>query len=144
MAAEIVTIAAALASEISGHTFSRALTVARKYVVEYGLEELAEVRVTVVPRTVDSTTAARGKVQLDYQVDVAIQQRTDPDDLAACDALMGLVEEVRDFIRGLSRLAAYPAAAVTGAAITPIYGYDQLAQRRVFTSVVRVELRVFR
>lgn len=142
--AEIANIAAALVAEINGHEFSQEFEAARRYVVEFELEQLAELRVTVVPRAVDWAVASRSKGQYDYEFDVAIQKRSDPADLEACDALMGLVEEVADFLRGLSRLAEYPAGVITGVRNEPVYGYTQLATQRVLTSVIRLSVRVMR
>ncbi|MBN2585003.1 MAG: hypothetical protein JXL80_18220 [Planctomycetes bacterium] len=140
----IVDIADAVVTALNGQEFSQAFEAARRYVVEFELEQLSELRVSVVPRAVDWAIVSRSKGQFDYEFDVALQKRSDPTDLEACDALMGLVEEVADFLRGLGRLVESPAAAVTGVRNEPVYGYTQLATQRVLTSVIRLSVRVIR
>ena len=101
---------------------------------------------TVVPRGVEIANASRSVIQNAVQVDVAVQQKlpapADPtSDSFFIDALMGLVEEVADFIRATSR---FGDAAWVKMENTPIYSAEHLEQLRQFTSVLTLTLLVMR
>ena len=137
-------IARAVADELNAQPFGQAFTACRHYRPQFGLEELATLRVSVVPRSLTLATASRARSTWEVAVDVAIQRRLlDPGNIVEIDTLVALVEEVIAFVDG-RRLAAYPQAAFVGIENDPAYALDHMDELSVFTSVVTVRYRVLR
>ena len=137
-------IARAVADELNAQPFSQAFTACRHYRPQFGLDELAVLRVSVVPRSLTLATASRARSTWEVAVDVAIQRRLlDPGNIVEIDTLVALVEEVIAFVDG-RRLAAYPQAAFVGIENDPAYALDHMDELSVFTSVVTVRYRVLR
>ncbi|MFB3894542.1 MAG: hypothetical protein ACE15C_21275, partial [Phycisphaerae bacterium] len=95
----IADIAGAVVTALNGHTFSQPFTAARAYLPVFDLKDMKDLHVTVVPRGVELTTAGRGLAASDIQIDVAVQKKLALADSAEIDALMGLVQEIAEFIR---------------------------------------------
>jgi hypothetical protein len=136
----------AIVAALNGHSFSRPFTARRHYVPTFDLKEMKSLHVTVVPRGVEMSNASRSMIQNAVQVDIGIQQKLPvpadtTGDRVAIDALMGLVEEVADFIRTTSR---FGDAAWVKMENTPIYSAEHLEQLRQFTSVLTLTLLVMR
>ena len=135
-------IAQAVADELNAQPFSQAFTACRHYRPQFSLEELATLRVSVVPRSLTLATASRAKSTWEVAVDVAIQRRLlDPSNILEIDTLVGLVEEAIAFLDG-RRLAGYPQAAFVGIENDPAYAVEHIDELGVFTSVVTVRYRV--
>jgi hypothetical protein len=111
----------------------------RHYRPVVDLRELAELKVTVVPRGVTITPANRAGNQHDVQIDVAVQQKVNDADQASLDALMTLVERIGQFFsrRRLSGVQ----AVWTKTENKPIYSAEHLEQFRTFTSVITLTWR---
>ena len=140
----IIAIADAIVAALNGHSFSQPFMAQRCYVPTFDLKDMKNLHVTVVPRGVEMTNASRLAVQSGVQIDIAIQQKLPADtagDSAAIDDLMGLVEEIADFIRATSH---FGDAAWVKMANTPIYSPEHLEQLRQFTSVLTLTLFVMR
>ena len=135
----IADIADAVVAALNGHQFSQEFTAMRAYRPEYDLRELADLRVTVVPKSVEMTTAGRGLAQSDIQIDLAVQRKLSSGDNAEIDALMGLVQEVAEFIRSTGR---FGDAVWVKTENSPIYSQEHLGEMRLFTSVLTLTLRV--
>jgi hypothetical protein len=82
---------------------------------------MKDLHVTVVPKGVEMEMAGRGLLQSDVQVDVAVQKKLASGESAEIDALMGLVEEIAEFIRAQGRFAG---AAWVKTENLPIYSLD--------------------
>jgi hypothetical protein len=136
-------IADAVVASLNAASFSQAFTAERKYLPAVDLAELAALHVTVVPRTVAITTATRDSSYFDCTVDVGIQRKVNPDDVAELDALVNLAEEVVDHLR-LRKLDTMPNAAWMSINHEPVFAPEHLDQERAFTSVVSVTYRVRR
>jgi hypothetical protein len=134
----IAAIADAVVAALNGHSFSQPFTAHRAYLPIYDLKDMADLHVTVVPKGVEMTTAGRGLAQSDVQIDVAVQKRADPANNAEIDALMGLVQEIAEFIRTTGR---FGDAAWVKTENSPIYSQEHLGELRQFTSVLTVTLR---
>jgi hypothetical protein len=135
-------IAQRVADELNGQPFGQAFTAQRHYRPQFSLEELATLRVSVVPRSLTLATASRAKSTWEVAVDVAIQRRLqDPGNIPEIDTLVALVEEVIAFLDG-RRLAAYSQATFVGVENDPAYALDHMDELSVFTSVVTVRYRV--
>jgi len=126
-------------AELNGHEFSQAFTAVRAYRPEYDLREMADLRVTVVPKAVEMTTAGRGLAQNDIQIDLAVQKKLSSCDNPEIDTLMGLVQEIAEFVRATGR---FGDAMWVRAENIPIYSQEHLGEMRLFTSVLTLTLRV--
>lgn len=134
MPSQVATIAEAVKAALNAApdgTFSQAFEARRLYVPEDGLEALAELTVTVVPKANDRTPQTRAAVLKEIQVDVGVRKRlaqgTDPaaeDANAEIDALMLVVEEVAGHLDHLD----VPAANARWVATTndPVYDMERL------------------
>jgi hypothetical protein len=136
--ATIIAIAEALKDFLNSTSFSQSFTAARDYAPAFTLEELATLRVTVVPKSLEPAAVARDRSQLQCQVDVGIQKKIDPARLKEdVDALMAVVEEIALWICGrvLPGFADPKWQAMTN---TPIYDPEKLRTEAVFISVITV------
>jgi hypothetical protein len=142
MPASIIEIADAVTAVLNGGSFSQPITAARHYDPTFDLSSMETLRVSVVPRSMTSKTLDRNRVSFDYEIDVAIQQKSEPS-LANLDALMQLVEEIADHLRQ-SPLTSLPAVRFMDATNAPIYASDHLHELRQFTSVLTLTYRKWR
>ena len=140
----IATIADAAAAHINAGTFSQPVNAVRMYQPAFTLEDLTDLRVSVVPRTVGIAAASRDSSVFECVVDVGIQRKLPAEGAEAeIDALLDLVEEIADHLR-LKRLPDAPEAAWAGISHEPLVSSESLEQHRVFTSVLSVTYRVRR
>jgi hypothetical protein len=140
----IAAIADAVVAHINAGTFSQPVSAVRMYQPAFTLEDLADLRVSVVPRTTAIAAASRDSSVFECVVDVGVQKKLPADGAdAAIDALLDLVEEITDHLR-LKRLPGAPEAAWAGIAHEPVVSGESLEQHRVFTSVLSVTYRVRR
>lgn len=140
----IAAIADAVAAHVNAGTFSQPVNAVRMYQPAFTLEDLADLRVSVVPRTVGIAAASRDSSTFECVVDVGVQRKLPAEgDQAEIDALLDLVEEIADHLR-LKRLPDAPEAAWAGIAHEPVVSSESLEQHRVFTSVLSVTYRVRR
>ena len=137
--ATIIDIADAVAAALNGHTFSQPFAAQRAYLAAFELKELKDLRVAVVPKGVEMTTAGRGISQSDVQIDVGVLKKLVSADNAEIDALMGLVQEIAEFVRATGRLGG---AAWVRSENLPIYSTEHLAEMRQFTSVLTLTFRL--
>ena len=138
-----VQIADAVVAELRTGQFAPAFVPMRKLLPVRELSELDELRVTVIPRAMESVPLARTTEKRTYTIDIGVQRKVDVDDLEVLDGLMHLVEEIGDHLR-FHRLDAFPNAAWLSLENTPIFAPDHLEKERVFTSVLTVTYRVRR
>jgi hypothetical protein len=140
----IAAIADAVAAHINSGTYSRPVAAERMYQPAFTLEDLKDLRVSAVPRTVGISAASRDSSTFECVIDVGVQQKlpaeAEEDEI---DALLDLVEEIADRLR-LTRLPGAPEAAWAGIAHEPVVSSEALEQHRVFTSVLSVTYRVRR
>jgi len=137
--AMIADIAGAVVTALNGHSFSMPFTAARAYLPVFDLKDMKDLRVTVVPRGNEMSTAGRAIAQSDLQVDVAVQKKLSTADAAEIDALMGLVQEIAEFIRSTGR---FGESSWVRTQNVPIYSAEHLGELRQFTSVLTLTLRV--
>ena len=140
----IAAIADAVVAHINAGTFSQPVSAVRMYQPAFTLEDLADLLVSVVPRTTAIAAASRDSSVFECVIDVGVQKKLPADSTdAAIDALLDLVEEITDHLR-LKRLPGAPEAAWAGIAHEPVVAGESLEQHRVFTSVLSVTYRVRR
>lgn len=139
----LITLADAVAASLNAGTFSQAFEAVRTYQPVIELSDVPTLQVSVVPRSIAITTAARDSNYFDCAVDVGVQQKVNPDAPGALDELMTLVEELADHLRR-QRLEEAPQAAWVSIENEPAFASEHLDQQRVFTSVLTVTYRVRR
>jgi len=143
MSSVIVDVAGAVMGELEEGTFAMPFTLARAYTPIYDLKEMDGVRVTVVPRESAITNLDRGRVSNAVAVDVAVQRKVASVEPAVIDPLMGLVQELGDFLTR-RKLAAAPDARWTRIENGVIYAPEHMNEKRMFTSVLTVTYLVSR
>jgi hypothetical protein len=131
----------AVAAELNTVVWGEPVTVARAYLPEVDRTSLATLHVAVVVQSMALEAIARGVKRWVYKVDVGIQKRVDPTDLAELDRLLGLLETIGEHFTG-TQLSAMPGAVCTGCENEPPYSPEHLAQKRVFTGVITLILSV--
>ncbi|MBY0311439.1 MAG: hypothetical protein K2W85_05175 [Phycisphaerales bacterium] len=137
----IAALADAVAAHINAGTFSQPLTAARMFQPAFTLEDLKDLRVAVVPRTLQMSPVTRDSLAIEYVVDVGVQKKLPADGAdAAIDELIVLVEAIADHLR-FKRLDGFPDAAWVGISNEPVVSGEALEQHRVFTSVLSVTYR---
>ncbi len=139
----IVEIADAVAAAINDGTYAETVNAERAYRPSFDLEELGELKVTVVPRSVNTANLARQQSQVDCTVDVGLQQRVDAGDDARLDALLDLAEEIGDHLSH-KRLPGYPQAAWVSIEHEPVVAAEHLDERSTLTTVMSMTYRVRR
>ncbi|OQB80320.1 MAG: hypothetical protein BWX88_04607 [Planctomycetes bacterium ADurb.Bin126] len=140
----VIEITDAVVGALNGHAFSQPFTADRCYVPAFDLKDMKDLHVTVVPRGLEMTTASRSLLQDDVQIDVAVQKKLPADasgDKAAIDVLMGLVQEIADFVRATGRFGDMVWVKTEN---KPIYSPEHLEQLRQFTAVLTLTLRAMR
>lgn len=140
--ATIIQIADAVAAQLNGATFSQTLTAARLYAPSFELPDMETLHVTVVPRGIASTSLDRKRDSFSYDIDLAVQKKTDMVQ-ASLDALMTLVEEIADHFRA-EPLASFPGARCVDVKNVPVYSQEHLDELRQFTSVLTLTFRMAR
>ncbi|HOF17727.1 MAG TPA: hypothetical protein PK082_02365 [Phycisphaerae bacterium] len=147
-----IDVAEALKTAVNGGEFSAAFEAVRAYAPRFDLAELADLHVTVVPRGVALSVAARKLSQTDVQVDLAVQKKLSADsaanpalELAELDALMDLSQEIGEFVARLGRLEIPGGVAVwTATENAPVYAIEHLREFRQFTGVLTFTFRAMR
>jgi len=124
-------------------TFSETFTAERCVLPEFDLEDLGELKVTVVPKSVEITSSTRAASQYEIAVDVGVQKKLGKDLDAEVAALGTLVDEIADYLCRRT-LSAASFAAWVGITNEPVYAPEHLAEQRVFTSVLTVTYRAMK
>jgi len=139
-------IADAVAAEINAAdpgTFSQAFEAERTVLPAHELPELANLKVSVVPKGVEISGATRSASQYDIAVDIGVQRKLGKDLDGEVAALGTLVDEIADYLR--TRQLSAAAYAVWVATLNePVYAPEHLASQRVFTSVLTVTYRAMK
>ena len=142
MPAAIVQLADAVVADLNAATFSQPFTAQRSYLPRWKLEELATIRVTVVPKDDVGERASRAQWQEDYQLDVAIQQRLGANETAQMDALVLLGQELADYFK--SRNPTGDLATLVAVAFAPLFDPDHLEKHKTLTTVLNLTFRGWR
>ena len=142
MPAAIVQLADAVVADLNAATFSQPFTAQRSYLPRWKLEELATIRVTVVPKDDVGERASRAQWQEDYQLDVAVQQRLGASETAQMDALVLLGQELADYFK--SRNPAGDLATLVAVAFAPLFDPDHLEKHKTLTTVLNLTFRGWR
>jgi len=139
----IIDIADAVVTELNAApagTFDPTITAERRVLPEFDLPELAELKVTVVPKAVEINGSTRLASQFDCQIDIGVQKKLGKDLDTEVAELCGLVDGIAGYLRRRS-LAAAPHAVWVRTRNDPVYAPEHLAEQRAFTSVLTVTYR---
>jgi len=136
-----LTIADAVTAMLNAGPFDPALGAERRYQPAFELPELADLKVSVVPKSVTVTNASRDSSYFDCAIDIGVQKKIADD--ADIDDLVDLTEQIADHLRQ-KRLDDAPQAAFVSIANEPVFAPEHLDTQRVFTSVLTVTYRVRR
>jgi len=137
----ILSIADAVAAELNTGSFSESFTAQRSVLPIFQLADLTTLKVTIVPKAVETTAISRSMSQLDVQIDIGIQKKLGKQIDTEVEPLMELVEEIAAFLRG-RQLQSLTNVVWLRSGSEPIYATAHLAEERVFTSVLTVTYRV--
>jgi hypothetical protein len=137
----ILNIADAVVASLNAGTFAQPVQAERRYQPTFGLPDLAELKVSVVPKSVTISNATRTDGYFDCAVDIGVQQKIAEE--SELDGLVDLVEQIADHLRQ-KRLEDAPEAAFVSIANEPVFAPEHLDAQRVFTSVLTVTYRVRR
>lgn len=139
----LVALADAIVAKLQNGTFSLPFEVQRGYRPVIELPALLAVKVTVIPKGLAISAATRADGFYDCAIDIGVQRKVNPDEPAELDALMKLVEEIGDHLRG-KQLDGFTAAVWLSLENEPVFAPEHLEQHRQFTSVLTVAYRVRR
>ncbi len=123
----------ATADSLDGAALPLSFQAQKAYVPrEFGLEELTELRVTVVPHGRQTQWVSRGRTPLDeLSIDIGVQQKVAGD--ADVEILLTLVDAIAENFR---TQAFAGGVACVGFSNDPIYNPEHMKQLKVFTSVI--------
>ncbi|HBR20294.1 MAG: hypothetical protein UV78_C0006G0021 [Parcubacteria group bacterium GW2011_GWA2_43_17] len=139
---DIIQIADALAAKLITGTFSQSFTPVRTVFPNFELKELAALKVTIVPRSVDSSIVTRVSEQDDYVIDIGVQKKLTDNFEAEIEALISFVTEIKDFLKLKHLTMTTRVAMWINTKIDPIYSREHIAGDNVFTSVITVTYRM--
>ncbi len=134
-------IADGVTAALNDHAFSEAFEAQRLHQPSFELAELQDLRVSVVPKSLEIRNAARQYSFFDCTVDIGLQQKVESDERV--DELLGLAEEIADHLR-IKRLPSVPQAVWMSIEHDPVVAAEHLDQHRQLTSVLSVTYRVKR
>lgn len=150
-----IDIADAVAAEVnSSGLLPSGVTAHRRVLPEFELKELTDLKVMVVPRSLNITGSTRASSQYEIAIDIGLQKKLSPGNPGSpvpgsgyldtqVAALGALVDQITSHLQRRP-LAGFPWATWVSIANDPIYVPDHLAQQRVFTSVLTVTYRAIK
>lgn len=140
---QIADQAAAALNDAPAQTFGESFTAARSYLPEYELEQLATLKVTVVPGAVESKPLSREADEQTYTAQIGVQKRVDPARAGDMDPLVELVEQIAGYMnRKHLTLAGGAVANFIGYEINPNAAPELLIEQRVFMAVITLTYRL--
>ena len=144
----ITEIADAVTAELNAAppgTITQSFTAVRKVLPFYELQDLAGLKVTVVPKAVEITGSTRSASQHDFTIDIGIQKKLgSPNALEAeVESLGAVVDQIAEYLRQ-RKLTAAPFAVWVSTINDPVYAPEHLLEKRVFTSVLTLTYRALK
>lgn len=131
-------IADAVVRTLGEGSFSQELVAVRAYRPAADLAALERLHATVVPRSEERRPLSRGSREQEVTIDIGLQRKVDPENLAEQDELDALAEEVADYLEGRH----LPEATFVSISRDPVLSPEHLDQHRVFTTVISVTYRI--
>lgn len=141
--ATVLQIADSVTAQINAAALSQPLQAERLYVPNFDLEEMNQLRVSVVPRELTILALDRTSSKYNTRIDIAVQRKFDSGSNAEIDPLVALVEEIADLFR-LKRLDSMPEARCVQVEHPVIYSHEHWEQYRQFTSLLTLTFQLAR
>lgn len=139
--ADIIDVAEAIVADLNAASFSQPLSAERGYLPTFDLQEMNELKVTVVPKEDDGKLDTRNQSTHDYAIDIGIQKKPPNIDNTELDPLMLLTQEIADhFLFGKQAAG----ATLISPTVRILYLQEHLQKLRQFTSVVTLTFRGWR
>lgn len=133
-------IADGLVSSLNGLTLSQSYTAKRVALPRFALEDLAGLDISVWAAAEEISLESRSDRRHDYMVIVGIRKPIDPDSTTELDAMLDLVEELKD---GLD-FTAQSGATWIRTDHSPLFDPDVLQERREFLTSLEINYRKMR
>jgi hypothetical protein len=139
----ILQVADSVTEQLNAAEFDQEFVAERLYVPNFDLEDMKELRVSVVPRDVEILPHDRSQNRYHCRVDVAIQKKFSQGSNQEIDVLVDLGEKIADEFR-LKRLLSFHAARCIKAEHTVLYSSEHWEQLRQFTSLLTLTFELSR
>ena len=139
----VLQVADSVTAQLNAAEFDFDFVAERMYVPNFDLEDMKELRVTVVPRDVELFPHDRAHNKYHCRVDVAVQKKFSKGTNEEIDPLVDLVEKITDEFR-LKRLVSFPAARCVKAEHAVLYSSEHWEQLRQFTSLLTLTFELAR
>lgn len=139
----ITDIADAVVSELNGSGILPGVTAQRRVLPAFELADLAELKVTVVPKAVQITGSTRSSSQYDLAIDIGVQRKLTSDSDSDVEVLGTLVDQIAEYLRRRP-LGAVPHVSWVSIVNEPVYSPEHLLEQRVFTSVLTITYRAMK
>ncbi|MDR1611875.1 MAG: hypothetical protein LBT97_03720 [Planctomycetota bacterium] len=139
----IIDLADAVTAELNAApagTFDPDIQAVRRVLPEFELADLAELKVSVVPKAVEMGGSTRAACQFDLRIDIGVQKKLGKDLDVETAQLCGLMDRIAAYLRRRP-LAGAPGAVWVRTENEPVYAPEHLAGQRVFTSVLTLTYR---
>jgi hypothetical protein len=139
----VLQVADSVVAQLNASEFDHEFEAERLYVPNFDLEDMKELRVSVVPRDVELLPHDRAHNKYHCRVDVAVQKKFNTGTNEEIDPLVDLVEKIADEFR-LKRLASFQAARCVKAEHNVLYSSEHWEQLRQFTSLLTLTFELAR
>lgn len=139
----VLQVADSVVAQLNAATFDHEFIAERLYVPNFNLEDLKELRVSVVPRDVELLPLDRVHNRFHCRVDIAVQKKFNKGTNEEIDPLVGLVEKFADLFR-MKRLDSFQAARCIKAEHNVLYSSEHWEQLRQFTSLLTLTFELAR
>jgi hypothetical protein len=141
--ATVLQIADSVTAKLNAAELSQVFTAERLYVPSFDLEDMRDLRVSVVPRELTILAHDRTTSKYNARIDVAVQRKFEQGSNVEIDPLVALVEEIADLFR-LKRLESMPEARCIQVEHPVIYSAEHWEQLRQFTSLLTLTFQLAR
>jgi hypothetical protein len=139
----VLQVADSVTAQLNAAEFDFEFVAERMYVPNFDLEDMKELRVSVVPRDVELLPHDRAHNKYHCRVDVAVQKKFSKGTNEEIDPLVDLVEKIADEFR-LKRLDSFQAARCVKAEHSVLYSAEHWEQLRQFTSLLNLTFELAR
>jgi len=139
----VLQVADSVTAQLNVAEFDHEFVAQRMYVPNFDLEDMKELRVSVVPRDVELFPHDRAHNRYHCRVDIAVQKKFSKGTNDEIDPLVDLVEKIADEFR-LKRLASFQVARCVKAEHTVLYSSEHWEQLRQFTSLLTLTFELAR
>ena len=132
-----IALADAVAAEINTGSFSMPVTAQRMLLPEFELADLADLKVTVVPKSLQTVGLTRQAMRHEVEIEIGVQKKLTGTIDTELPQWIEFVQTIDTFLRKRTLTGAIDAAWLKST-IDPLYAREHLAQSRVFTSIITV------